>query len=132
MNENKIPMSAFFGLILVGVGVISLLGSLDYIVSWDIYSTYWPMVIVLLGVRHLFNGGKGIVFGLVIILIGGLLQLEKLDMLYLNGVSISELWIPVLIIVIGLKFMLTGSGKKGHNQEANQTKPAEPSEKKLE
>jgi len=90
----------FFGLFVIIIGVIFLLGSLDKLDVGDVFSNYWPMILIFFGLVHLlshnFQHAGG---GIIMILIGGFFQLDKLDLI---GTSIWNLFWPVLIIGVGL------------------------------
>ncbi len=106
MKEMKFSGNVLFGLILIAVGAISLLSGLDYFDSWHIFSTYWPLVIVLVGVKHLIDHRSNTVFGGILILLGAYLQMEKLNLWRIHHINIKELLIPVLIILVGVYFIL--------------------------
>ncbi len=106
MKKFRFPGSAVFGLILIAVGVISLLSGLEYFESWDIFSTFWPTIIILLGVKSLLDYRSSTTWGLILIAVGSLLQLDQLDIELFGTLEIKEMIIPVLIILIGLNFII--------------------------
>ncbi|MCF8019683.1 MAG: DUF5668 domain-containing protein [Vallitaleaceae bacterium] len=106
MNKMRVSGSTVFGIILIAVGIISLLSSLGYVESWDVYSTFWPLILILLGIKHLVDYQSSNLFGLILILIGTLFQLDNLNIMYFNNLSVGEMIIPMLIILIGLSFII--------------------------
>ncbi|MDF1618372.1 LiaF transmembrane domain-containing protein, partial [Petrocella sp. FN5] len=106
MKKMRVSSSTVFGIILIAVGIISLLSSLGYVESWDLYSTFWPLILILLGIKHLMDYQSSNLFGLILILIGTLFQLDNLDIKYLSNLSVGEMMIPMIIILIGLSFII--------------------------
>ena len=45
----------FAGLVIIAIGVIFLLANMDKLDFGDFISTYWPMILVLIGVSHLLT-----------------------------------------------------------------------------
>lgn len=112
MNKMKFSGSAVFGIILIAIGVISLLSGLKYFDSWEIFSTYWPLVIVLFGVKSLIDHRSSTMFGVILIGVGVFLQLDLLGLWYLGDINVKELIVPVVIILIGLSFVLPKSNRQ--------------------
>ncbi len=117
MNKMKFSGSTVFGVILIAVGAVSLLSSLDYFDSWYIFSTFWPMVIVLFGVKSLIDHRSSTVFGIVLIGVGAFLQLDELGLWYLGDIYVKELIVPAMIILIGLYFILPKGNKEPKEAE---------------
>jgi len=122
MNRMRVSSSTIFGIILIAVGVISLLSSLGYVESWDLYSTFWPLILILLGVKHLVDYQSSNLFGLILILIGTLFQLDNLNIMYFKDLSVGEMMIPMIIILIGLSFIIP---KGDESKKKTMTKEAE-------
>lgn len=112
MNKIRFSGSALFGIVLIAVGVVSLLSSLNYLDSWYIFSNYWPLVVILFGVKSLVDHKSSTIFGIIVIGIGAFLQLEALGLWYLAGVDVREMIVPAVIILIGLYFILPKGRKK--------------------
>lgn len=106
MNKMRFSGSAVFGIILIAVGAVSLMGSLNYFDSWDVFSTFWPLLLVLFGVKHMIDHRSSTIFGVILIGVGAFLQLEELNLWYLGDIYVRELIIPTVIILIGLYFVL--------------------------
>ncbi|PKM56550.1 MAG: hypothetical protein CVU98_10680 [Firmicutes bacterium HGW-Firmicutes-3] len=127
MNKMRVSSSTVFGIILIAVGIISLLSSLGYVESWDLYSTFWPLILILLGIKHLVDYQSSNLFGLILILIGTLFQLDNLNIMYFKDLSVGEMMIPMIIILIGLSFIIPkgDTGKKKSIIEAEAAKVEE-------
>ncbi len=49
--------SLIFGLILLTLGILFLLNNFGYRISvWDIVAKYWPVLLILLGLKYLISG----------------------------------------------------------------------------
>lgn len=121
MNKMKFSGSAVFGIILIAVGVVSLLSGLNYFDSWYIFSTYWPLIVVLFGLKSLVDHRSSTMFGLIVIAVGVFLQLDILGLWYLGDINVKELVVPVIIILIGLKFILPSGNKQNEVGAQTQT-----------
>lgn len=86
------------GLVLMAVGVVLLLDNLDWVESGQILR-FWPLLLVWVGVRHLFGSrdrGAAVV-GAVLAGMGGVLLLSSLNVL---DIEVRRLW-PLLLIAFG-------------------------------
>jgi len=43
----------FAGLLIILIGVLFLLGNLGKLDFWDMFSTYWPVILIFIGLWHL-------------------------------------------------------------------------------
>lgn len=114
MNRRPAPQ-VFLGLVIVAVGVIALLGQLDLVqVSLgELFSTWWPLVVIGLGLAALLTVPRAWVGPTAVILVGLLLQLSRLDLVQ---VSIWDFLWPVAIILFGLS-LLTRMGSHGDDDD---------------
>jgi predicted membrane protein len=120
MSEKK-PLSGgaiLLGLILIAVGVLVLLANLN-ILPLDLdLALWWPLILIVLGLVHLFNNRNIFDFsGLFLILLGAVFLLATLDKIYWS--DIWRYW-PALLILLGISMVfkrhpvaLTGSGRSG-------------------
>lgn len=116
MNKSRIPGSALFGLILIAIGVLSIASSLGYMNFWDMFSQYWPVIIILLGLKAIVEERSNTFFGLILTGIGSMLLVDNLGYYIIPGLDFHELIIPFIVIIIGINFMLP----KGKNEEQPQ------------
>ncbi|PYZ93524.1 hypothetical protein CR194_10165 [Salipaludibacillus keqinensis] len=114
-------MKKFFGILILSVGLVFLLvntGLIDTEVT-SLFSTFWPAIIVLVGLKILFEGiiyffhglrrdrlhiGK-IVWGAIVTALGGVLLGNNAGWFQF---SLSDLWNwtwPLIIIYIGFKIL---------------------------
>jgi hypothetical protein len=102
MNESI--GRVFVGFMIILIGVIFLLGSLDKLDVGYVFSNYWPMLLVFVGIWQLFAaGGRNPETGIILIIIGGLFMLSYWDILGVNAWKV--IW-PVVIIGVGLWILL--------------------------
>ena len=94
----------FWGLILVVIGGLFLLDRLGGFDFGYLISTYWPVIIMILGLSILIGNRFRRPFGgLFIIALGGFFLLRQLDLLGDN--AWDYVW-PALIILVGLSLLL--------------------------
>ena len=90
----------FVGILIISFGVIFLLGSLDKIDVGDVFSRYWPLILIFIGFSTILGSNfRNIGGGLILIIIGGIFMLNNLDFLEFSVWKV--IW-PVLIIGVGL------------------------------
>lgn len=102
----KLSVKIVFGVIIMALGVVLLLGSLGIFDAGDIIANYWPVIIILFGVYNLLDKDSPAFFGIILILLGAYLQMRVLDYDLIGDVSISSLLFPIIIIIIGLRILL--------------------------
>ncbi|MDH5383113.1 MAG: cell wall-active antibiotics response protein [Candidatus Aminicenantes bacterium] len=90
----------FSGLLIIAIGVIFLLANMDRLDFGDFISTYWPMILIFIGLWHLLSSGfRNAGFPLVLIVVGLFFQLNNWDVI--SGSVWTYFW-PLLIIAAGL------------------------------
>lgn len=95
----------FLGLLLIFIGVIFTLDRLHWIDAGEVFK-FWPLVLVAAGAGKLFWPGSSSSWasGLLLIVIGGWLQLEILDVIYF---SLWDYW-PLLLVLVGIRIAWRG------------------------
>lgn len=101
----------FFGIILILLGAGFLADQLGYFELGDIISTYWPMVLIVAGLTGLFDKKSSKVGNLIVLALGILFQLNRLN--YLE-IEVFKLFWPVVLIIIGLNILFTKGVKHHH------------------
>jgi predicted membrane protein len=90
----------FSGLLIILIGVLFLLGNLGKLDIGEVFSTYWPLILVFIGLWHLIAYEfRRTGFAVILILIGAFFMLVNLDLIR------GRVWIyfwPLLIIAVGL------------------------------
>jgi predicted membrane protein len=87
----------FFGLLVVAVGVILLLDNAGRLDAWEIFSTWWPAVVILAGILTFAANPRHWPVALIITAVGTAFLLSNLDI-----VDIGQFIIPAAIILVGL------------------------------
>jgi predicted membrane protein len=94
----------FAGLLIIVIGVIFLLGSLDKIDVGDLISDYWPMILIAVGLWHLLaHNFRQVGTGLILITVGSVFMLIEWGVL---GTNFWSVFWPILIIAVGLWILL--------------------------
>lgn len=101
----------FFGIILILLGVGFLLDQTNVIEFGDMISVYWPSILILIGISGLFDTKSSKLNNFIIIILGVMLQINKLG--YLDYNVFSLFW-PIILILIGLNIIFS-KGVRTHN-----------------
>ena len=109
----------FSGLVIIAIGVIFLLVNMDKLDFGDFISTYWPMILIVIGISHLLTSGfRNAGVGLFLIAIGAFFQLNNLGVL--GGRVWTYFW-PLLIIAAGL-WIIFKPRSRGFGEKAPEIK----------
>lgn len=117
MNTN-LTRRIFFGLLLIGLGLFFMAEQLDMI-DVDIgrlVATYWPVVLIVLGVSGMIGTGKyrssgGLMWNLFIALLGVGFLLRNLDIWVMDFGDYIKLLIPFFIILFGIRMIFKPEAK---------------------
>ncbi|MFH1755911.1 MAG: DUF5668 domain-containing protein [Candidatus Latescibacterota bacterium] len=106
MNESPRPHSnILLGMILVALGIVFLLGTFDIVDFGDFISNWWPMILIIIGLKKMTSPGEPrFGGGFILFIIGVFFQLIALNIL--TWKFLSYLW-PVILILIGLRFIFS-------------------------
>jgi hypothetical protein len=96
-----------WGFLIVLIGTALLLHHLG-LIPFDPVARYWPLLLVIFGVMNLMTQ-SGRFFGLLLIVAGAFLQLNKLGITHL---SFADLW-PLALIAVGLLLMWSSLETRG-------------------
>lgn len=99
-----------FGIIIIIIGVILLLnanGVLDLSLG-DLISTYWPAILILIGLFSLITNPASKTGGLIVLIIGIVFQLRNLE--YFDIFDYLEFW-PVILIIVGATIIFSPKDK---------------------
>jgi hypothetical protein len=102
----KVSGRLIFGIIVVIIGILLLLGSLGVVDAGDYIRDYWPVIMILFGVYNIIDRDSSTFFGVILILIGGYILLEKLDFKLFDHISLGSLIFPTIIVVVGLRLII--------------------------
>lgn len=108
----------FFGIILILLGLGFLGDQLGYFEISEIISTYWPMILIVAGLTGLFDRKSSKVGNLIVLALGILFQLNRLDYL---AVEVFKLFWPIVLIIIGISILFT-KGVRHHSVKIDMNK----------
>lgn len=108
------------GIIIITIGVGALLGALNVLPFWDWFSTWWPALVIIGGLFVLIGDLRNNwLWGILLIVAGGLLLIKQHDLLNFN---IFSLIIPLFIIGIGLSILIHSQSRtrvKGSSKDTD-------------
>ena len=112
---RRVPQ-LLLGLLLVAVGAIALLGRLDLIDTdlGQLIRTWWPLLIVGLGLAALVSVPRAWVGPAIIITIGVFLQLQRLDLI---DVGFWDFAWPVVLMLIGITLITRYAGRAAEDPD---------------
>lgn len=124
MNTN-LARRFFIGLCLIGLGLFFLAGQLN-LIEMDfryLVSTYWPVVLIVMGGAGLISMGKhqgsgGWMWNLFMVLLGVGFLLRNLNIWVMDLGDYIKLLIPFFIILFGIR-MIFKSDHKSSNYASN-------------
>ncbi len=121
MSEQHISRGRFIAAsVFILIGAALLLRNLDLLNIGYLIRTYWPCILIMIGLSHLASSrNAGHLGGWIFILIGVILQAEKLGWLDWRW---YQYW-PVVIIIIGLWILIRPRSKSwwpGNTIESDQ------------
>ncbi len=110
------------GILIIAIGAAFMLDNLGYVDAVE-YVRYWPALLIVYGVAKVLQspGSPGRIFGGILIAVGSLMLLDRLDILTFR---IHDWW-PVILIIIGINF-LRGSRRRSKNIFERQSDSASP------
>ncbi|ACQ80371.1 conserved hypothetical protein [Beutenbergia cavernae DSM 12333] len=118
---NRRPAAqAFLGVVIVLIGVLALLSQLDVVTIdlGDLISTWWPLVIVGIGLVALVTVPRAWVGPTIIIAVGAFLLLMTTDVV---DVDFWQLAWPVAIILVGVALLTRLGTQEDHADTVNST-----------
>lgn len=97
------------GIIIIAIGVGALLGALNVFPFWDLFSNWWPVLVIVGGLFVLIGDLRNNwLWGTLLVIAGGLLLIKQHDLLNFN---IFSLIIPLFIIGAGLSILIHSQSK---------------------
>lgn len=97
----------FFGGLVVAAGVILLLDNTGALDAGDVFTTWWPVVVIVAGLLGLVANPRHWAAPVIVMLVGGALLLWTLGV-----VDSLDLVIPAALILIGI-FVIFGRARPG-------------------
>jgi hypothetical protein len=99
--ESRRGVQVFTGIVFVTIGAVLLLGNFNFLQLRPLLSQWWPLILVVVGIKHLvlWRGSVAWVSGLFWIGSGGLFLASRLG--YLQVRTTSIIW-PLMVIWFGI------------------------------
>lgn len=113
MNKPLLPPRTGFGLFLVAIGLFILLDRLDFYNFGDLISTWWPLILIYIGIHNLYRGNTRSSGSYLLIGIGIFFLLHTLD---LFDTDIIHTWWPALLILIGFAIIFNALKRKTNSE----------------
>jgi len=105
MKQRKI-----LGVFIVLIGSLFLLNSFDIgLNAWSLIGTYWPVIIIIIGIFNLIGSDGLRLSGIIMIIIGCLFLLETTGFA-LFGLSAWDIILPLMIILVGAWLLIPKNG----------------------
>jgi hypothetical protein len=102
------PGRVLFGLVLIGLGVLFLLDQADVLDAGEVLSDWWPVAIIAFGVWQLIELRRSPVGPLIVIGVGVVLLLIRLDII--TDEAWNFVW-PVALVLVGAAILLRRPGR---------------------
>lgn len=102
------------GALIILFGVLMLLDNLGYLKFWEFFQTYWPTILLVIGLVYLFR--KLWLSAFFFVIVGLLLLALNLDLIP------GSLWtyiIPIGVVIIGLALLLPATARRSRENSAN-------------
>lgn len=123
MNGLRISHRIIFGVIIILIGGVLLLNSLD-IVDADIsFSTYWPVILIIFGIVKIINFDESTIVGGILLLLGIFFQLRNFNITFFENLHLASIFWPIIIILFGFSLIFENkdkSKKKKNNDYTNE------------
>jgi predicted membrane protein len=116
------------GLLLILLGVLFLADQFSFLNFGRIVATWWPVVLILIGLSHLAQPGRPHGSGIVLVLLGGAFLLATLGIT--SWAWIGRLW-PVALILVGISMVLATQSSRSrtvHEEALGTTATVPPAE----
>jgi hypothetical protein len=109
----------FFGILIVAVGVLLLLGNMDVIDAGEAFARWWPLAIIVGGVLSFAANPSHWFFPLVLVLVGGAVLLQTTGVVDALGVLIPGFLILIGLLVILGRGVPSGAADSSSDDEVN-------------
>lgn len=107
----KLSGRVIFGVIVVVVGVLLFLESMNVLDAGSYIATYWPVIMILFGIYNIIDSDSSMFFGVILVLIGSYILIDKLDLRIFDNISLGSLIFPTVIVLVGLKLVIPDKHK---------------------
>lgn len=116
MKSLKINSRSVFGIFIVVIGGILLLSNLGILTIDLSLVTFWPVILIVIGIVKLVNFDESTSAGVILLILGVYFQLKNLNVEFIEDLNLWSIILPTIIIMVGLS-MLLDSDKPRVNRE---------------
>ncbi|WP_315116279.1 LiaF transmembrane domain-containing protein [uncultured Clostridium sp.] len=92
------------GILFILFGLVTLLQQFNIFYFGNIFSTWWPIIIIAVGINKLTSKNESKTSGVIFLVVGAFLQLKTLNII---TVSIWRIIWPAIFIFIGFNMLLS-------------------------
>ncbi|GAB4168915.1 MAG: hypothetical protein Kow00108_02320 [Calditrichia bacterium] len=111
----------FWGILFILAGLVILIDSANILEIDYLFSTYWPVAIIALGIFLLTKEERNIVLGGFLCLLGIYFQLNELGWIYY---PYKQYFFSIALILLGAIFIYHSQKKEQELPEESETKEA--------
>lgn len=109
MSTHRHNHHLFWGIVFILLGAIILIDSADLLDIGTIFSRYWPLFLIAIGIMLLYRNERNLVGGSFLILIGIYFQLDRLEWIYY---PYKAYFFAISLIILGAILLYYSSRKK--------------------
>lgn len=97
------------GIVFILIGIVAIFNQLGFWNIGNIISTWWPMILIGVGINQLSKRSVSKTSGIVLLFLGVVFQMRELDII---TVSLRKFFWPAIIIAIGISMLFPGNSTK--------------------
>lgn len=118
MREFKIQQRTLIGIAIMIVGGLLLLSSMGILDSNLSIGSFWPVILIVLGIVRIINYDESTYTGIIFLILGVYFQLRNFNVEILRNVGLAKLFWPAIIIMFGVSLILPEKYKSKSNKES--------------
>ncbi|MBM2815657.1 MAG: hypothetical protein HW421_2419 [Ignavibacteria bacterium] len=103
-------VKSLLGILMIALGVLFILSLMQVIYFENVFSTWWPLAVMLLGLFIIAKHRRSVFSGMLVFAVGAIFQARNLDI-----IPHGEFWSifgPTLLILFGIKILLPSKSCK--------------------
>ena len=112
-NHDGRKGGVIFGMVLIALGAVFLAGTIFGLDAGDLLRTWWPVILIVFGLKGLLGRGHGTFWPLFVVVIGALFLVRNLGVID-HGIW-GYIW-PIGLVLLGLH-ILTGPWRSSRRVE---------------
>lgn len=112
-NEGVFILKSKFylGILFILIGTVAIFNQLGFWDIGNIISTWWPMILIGVGINQLSKSPVSKTSGIILLLLGVVFQMRELDII---TVSLQRFFWPAIIIAIGISMLFPSNVTRKH------------------